>query len=99
MSKIKEMKITIDELRNTALIINEIADELAEKFGDVEKEEAKPALTLEEVRNVLAEKSRNGFTSEIKELLKKYGASKLSEVDPKNYEALLKDTEELNNAT
>ena len=99
MSKIKEMKITIDELRNTALIINEIADGLAEKFGDVEKKEAKPVLTLEEVRNVLAEKSRNGFTAEIKELLKKYGASKLSEVDPKNYEALLKDTEELNNAT
>ena len=99
MSKIKEMKITIDELRNTALIINEIADELAEKFGEVEKKEAKPALTLEEVRTVLAEKSRNGFTSEIKELLKKYGASKLSEVDSKNYEALLKDTEELNNAT
>lgn len=99
MSKIKEMKITIDELRNTALIINEIADGLAEKFGDVEKEEKKPALTLEEVRTVLAEKSRNGFTSEIKNLLKKYGASKLSEVDSKNYEALLKDTEELNNAT
>ena len=99
MSKIKEMKITIDELRNTALIINEIADELAEKFGDVEKKEAKPALTLEEVRTVLAEKSRNGFTAEIKELLKKYGASKLSEVDSKNYEALLKDTEVLNNAT
>lgn len=99
MSKIKEMKITIDELRNTALIINEIADGLAEKFGDVEKKEVKPALTLEEVRTVLAEKSRNGFTKEIKELLKKYGVSKLSEVDPKNYEALLKDTEELNNAT
>ena len=72
---------------------------MAEKFGDVEKKEAKPVLTLEEVRNVLAEKSRNGFTAEIKELLKKYGASKLSEVDSKNYEALLKDTEELNNAT
>lgn len=99
MSKIKEMKITVDELRNTALIINEIADGLAEKFGDVEKEEKKPTLTLEEVRTVLAEKSRNGFTAEIKELLKKYGASKLSEVDSKNYEALLKDTEELNNAT
>ena len=51
------------------------------------------------MRTVLAEKSRNGFTKEIKELLKKYGASKLSEVDPKNYEALLKDTEKLNNAT
>ena len=93
------MDMTIQELHSVATTINEIADELAEKFGDVEKEEAKPALTLEEVRTVLAEKSRNGFTKEIKELLKKYGASKLSEVDSKNYEALLKDTEELNNAT
>lgn len=99
MSKVKEMKITIDELRNTALIINEIADGLAEKFGDVEKEEKKPTLTLEEVRTVLAEKSRNGFTSEIKALLKKYGASKLSDVNSKDYEALLKDTEVLDNAT
>lgn len=93
------MDMTIQELHSVATTINEIADGLAEKFGDVEKKEAKPALTLEEVRTVLAEKSRNGFTAEIKELLKKYGASKLSEVDPKNYEALLKDTEELNNAT
>ena len=93
------MDMTIQELHSVATTINEIADELAEKFGDVEKKEAKPALTLEEVRTVLAEKSRNGFTAEIKELLKKYGASKLSEVDSKNYEALLKDTEELNNAT
>ena len=99
MSKISDMDMTIQELHSVATTINEIADELAEKFGDGEKKEAKPALTLEEVRTVLAEKSRNGFTAEIKELLKKYGASKLSEVDSKNYEALLKDTEELNNAT
>lgn len=39
---------------------------------------AKPALTLEEVRAVLADKSRAGHTAEIRELLKKYGASKLS---------------------
>ena len=96
--------MTIQELHSVATTINEIAGWLSSQFISddstaVEKEEAKPALTLEEVRNVLAEKSRNGFTSEIKELLKKYGASKLSEVDSKNYEALLKDTEELNNAT
>ena len=96
--------MTIQELHSVATTINEIAEWLSSQFISddstaVEKEEAKPALTLEEVRTVLAEKSRNGFTAEIKELLKKYGASKLSEVDPKNYEALLKDTEELNNAT
>ena len=98
------MDMTIQELHSVATTINEIAEWLSSQFISddstaVEKKEAKSALTLEEVRTVLAEKSRNGFTAEIKELLKKYGASKLSEVDSKNYEALLKDTEELNNAT
>lgn len=98
------MDMTIQELHSVATTINEIAEWLSSQFifddsTAVENSEKKPTLTLEEVRTVLAEKSRNGFTSEIKALLKKYGASKLSEVDSKNYEALLKDTEELNNAT
>lgn len=98
------MDMTIQELHSVATTINEIAEWLSSQFISdnstaVENSEMKPVLTLEEVRTVLAEKSRNGFTAEIKELLKKYGASKLSEVDSKNYEALLKDTEELNNAT
>ena len=52
-------------------------------------------MTLEEVRAVLADKSRAGHTAEIRELLKKYGASKLSLVDPKHYEALLREVEVL----
>lgn len=98
------MDMTIQELHSVATTINEIAEWLSSQFISdnstaVENLEKEPTLTLEEVRTVLAEKSRNGFTKEIKELLKKYGASKLSEVDPKNYKALLKDTEVLNNAT
>ena len=98
------MDMTIQALHSVATTINEIAEWLSSQFISdnstaVENLVKEPTLTLEEVRTVLAEKSRNGFTAEIKELLKKYGASKLSEVDSKNYEALLKDTEELNNAT
>ena len=59
----------------------------------------KPQLTLEEVRAVLAEKSHDGFTKEIRELLEKYGAPRLSEIDPANYAALMKDAEVLGNAT
>lgn len=55
----------------------------------------KKELKLEDVRKVLAEKSRAGHTAEIRELLHKYGASKLSAVDPANYEALLQDAEDL----
>ena len=58
----------------------------------------KKQVTLEEVRTVLAELSRNGNTQEVKELLRKYGAEKLSLIKPEDYEALLKDAEEIKNA-
>lgn len=56
--------------------------------------EEKP-LTLEEVRAVLAEKSRTGHTEEVRELLNKHGADKLSEIDPAEYPALLAEAEVL----
>ena len=54
-----------------------------------------PELTLEQVRAVLADKSRQGHTAEIRTLLQKYGASKLSQIDPAHYKALLAEAEEL----
>lgn len=56
--------------------------------------EEKP-LTLEEVRMVLAEKSRAGHTAEVRALLVKHGAEKLSDIDPARYPALLADAEVL----
>ena len=60
----------------------------------VEKAEPKP-LTLEQVRAALAEKSRAGHTAEVKALLLKHGADKLSDIDPAEYPALLVDAEVL----
>ena len=57
------------------------------------------AITLEEVRAVLAEKSHDGYTDQVRGLLQKYGAEKLSGVDPKHYAALMKDAEVLGHAT
>lgn len=104
-----EMVQTIEELRSAAAAINEAANWLAEQFsGAAEeasakklaaKEVKKPELKLEDVRAVLAEKSRAGHTAAIRTILQKYGASKLSGVDPKHYKALLKDVEVLDNAT
>jgi hypothetical protein len=108
MSKMSDMAMTIEELRSAAASINEAANWLAEQFGGTAeapakepaaKEEKKPELKLEDVRAVLAEKSRAGHTAAIRTLLQKYGASKLSAVDPKHYEALLKDAEVLDDAT
>lgn len=58
------------------------------------KQEEKP-LTLEEVRAVLAEKSRSGHTEEVRGLLARHGADKLSEIDPAEYAALLAEAEVL----
>ena len=43
---------------------------------------------------MLADKARIGHTDQIRELLRKYGADRLSAVDPK-YEALLRHVEGL----
>ena len=42
-------------------------------------------ITFEEVRTRLAELSRDGKTAKIRELIAKFGATKLSEVDKKHY--------------
>lgn len=56
-------------------------------------------LTLEQVRAILADKSRKGHTAEIRSLLQKYGAAKLSGIDPANYKALLADVEGLSDGS
>lgn len=111
MSKMAEMDQIVKDLRTAADEQNGTADRLMQMFseGDTAKEEPavaapvkepeKPELTLADVRSVLADKSRAGFTAEIRELLEKYGADRLSKVDPANYVALKKDAEALGNGS
>lgn len=101
MSKMSEMEATIRELRDIASSINDIANWLTDAFGGTDDMETAPApaktYSLEEVRAILAEKSRDGFTAQIRDLLQKYGATKLSEVDPTRYGGLVADAEVLGN--
>ena len=102
MGRISELELAIKDLRSAATTINEVANTLAEMFSTASADEtldaavsAEPQLTLEQVRAVLADKSRMGFTAEIRSLLQKYGAAKLSGIDPVNYKALVADAEVL----
>ena len=105
MGKMNELSQAIDELHRCGDALIGVADSLRELFcgNTAEAEEqltsetVAPALTLEQVRAVLAEKSRSGLTAQVRELLIKHGASKLSDIDPKEYPALLADVEELGN--
>lgn len=87
----------MDEFQKELLnVLNRIADALHAPTAPVTPTPPEqPKMSLEEVRAILAEKSRAGFTAQIQQLLEKYGASKLSKIDPANYQALLKDAEEL----
>lgn len=60
---------------------------------DKKKEEQKVA--VEDIRAVLAEKSQQGKSKEIKELLGRYGAVKLSAVKQEDYPALLAEAKVL----
>lgn len=53
------------------------------------------SITIEQVRAVMAEKSQAGLTSKVKELLEKYGANKLSAVNPDDYAALMEEATQL----
>ena len=105
MSKMGELDLCVSELRSVAQSLNTVADSLTALFSGSQprtsvQPESKPTskpLTLEDVRAVLAEKSRNGHTAKIRELLEKHGAAKLSEIDPQKYAALLAEAEVLGN--
>ena len=105
MGKMNELSQAIDELRRCGDALIGVADSLRGLFSgnDAEAEPqptveaAKPALTLEQVRAALAEKSRGGYTAQVRELLVKHGAAKLSDIAPAEYLALMADAEGLGN--
>lgn len=59
------------------------------------QQEAPKEVTIDEVRAVLAAKTKEGKRREVKELLMKYDSGKLSGVKPENYAALMADAEAL----
>ena len=104
MTSTEEMKNIVKELRNAAASINIATDKLYQQFSvaidntDQEPDRiVKPEIKLEDVRAVLADKSRLGYTAEVRSLLLKHGADRLSKIDPANYEALMCDVQEIGN--
>ena len=94
--------------RLTAKITSEYLDTFEEIYSpemDEPKEESKEqptpeqqTVTFVELRSRLSEISRNGHTAEVKELLRKFGADKLSDVAESDYTALLAEAEVIANA-
>ena len=77
-----------------ALAAQDVGVQPKEEVSAAPVKESK-AVGIEKVRAVLAEKSRDGKTREVKALLMKYDAGKLSGVKPEDYAALLAEAEVL----
>lgn len=95
----KILKVT-EELRSLADSIQEVCLLFTESVPETNAEEqskpsAEPDIPLERVRGILADKSRSGKTAEVRAIIRKYGADRLSDIDPKDYSKVLKDAEVL----
>lgn len=102
MGKMSELSLLVKELNQCGETLIGISQSLSSMFSGSDEPPETPApeekvITLEEVRAVLAEKSRDGHTAKIRELLQKYGADKLSEINASDYPALLAEAEVLGN--
>lgn len=99
MSRIKLLKNVMVDAENLASSIGVLLTALESDEGVPKKEEKvnqnEKTYEIEDVRKILADKSRLGYTAKIRELLDKYGAKKLSKINPEEYAALVSDVEKL----
>ena len=106
MSKMNELSQILEEMITAGEKLIETANALKDYFSGTEqdaqpKEEKTPEAptsTKTDVRAVLAAKSAAGHKTEVQALLKKYGAAKLTEVNPADYAAIIKEAEVIGNA-
>lgn len=103
MSRIKLLLNLIDDVRAVADDLQTIADAMASDEPAAEQPaQAVPAekeIRLEDVRAVLAAKSRDGYGVQVRDLIAKHGGSKLSDISPSEYEVMLREVEAFGHAT
>ena len=101
MSKTKLLLDVVENLRNLADSIQELCVATTETSNKVEEKvehansKKEIQVTLEEVRGILAKKSQEGKSSEVRNLIQSYGVTKLSEINEDDYADLFKKAEVL----
>ena len=73
--------------------VPDMQDEHAEPEEPTEK-----TITFNDIQSLLAMRSRDGYTAEVKALIRKYGGKKLSDIDPASYPEMMKELEVIGNA-
>lgn len=82
--------------RDLEIFINTYKEEGEDsKIKPEGKKIGEKVISIEDVRAVLTSKSQGGKQKEVKALIEKYGAHKLTDLDTSCYKDLLKDAEAL----
>ncbi len=101
MSRIKLLLQVTEDVQALADSLKELCEAI--QSGEYQQKEVKPEEpkvevkkpTLVDVRTILARKSQEGKSSEVKVLIGKYGAERLSDIKEEHFADLLKDAEGL----
>ena len=109
MSRIKLLLDVVHDLESLTESLRTLANAVASDEPSAESEEkpttqetpeVKPTaktISVEDVRAVLTPISQSGKAAQVKTLLIKHGANRLSDIDPSEYGSLLADAEVLAN--
>lgn len=110
MSKIKEAKMAMEDIIKAGREALDALEELMQIFpaaestdgskicpvDEVETKNPAPAATLEQVREIMAEKARTGYRAEVKALLTTHGAKQLSDItDPVELGVMMAEAEKI----
>ena len=107
MSKMSELSQVLDELVACGEGLIKTANAIRDIFTAEPDEQPKPEpnaelqaeepkkYTFADVRKAFSAKSHAGYTEQVKTLIGKYGAAKLSAVKEDDYPALMADLEEI----
>jgi len=96
-----------NDLARLAAAIGKIAEEIKALYEsehdsdeicsqpDLPQERPAQTPTLEEVRGILADKASSGLREAVQTLIKKHGANRLSDIDPSEYDLLVREVRAL----
>ena len=100
MSRMSELSGCIADLKAAAAALISAAETLTELYSGEEPAQDEPEsrpITKEEVRAELAAKATAGYGAQVRALLKKFGATQLSAVEPDHYPTLLLQAQAIGN--
>ena len=100
MAAMNELSLVIEDLRTAAKALISAADSLAQMYSASEETETgllqdRKPLTLEGVRDILRRRCEEGYAANVKQLIADLGARSLKEVNPDDYEPLVKAVQAL----